>query len=117
MKAPNVGKAPPAEKKAGGVKFMDDGDDDDSDEAYVPPPKKPEPPRASEVSMASENIRSTGASVAQTPIPESVAVAPPKPESPKEEKKKSIAELAALINPAALGGRASGVSRTTAVTR
>ena len=88
------------------VSFMAD-DDDDSDGAPVkkapvvarPPVAQPvpvaEPVRESLASSrASENIRET------VPTPP----APPKQESPKEEKKKSIAELAALINPAALGG-------------
>ena len=119
-------KAPNKKKMSKAVSFMAD-DDDDSDGAPVkkapvvarPPVAQPvpvaEPVRESLASSrASENIRET------VPTPP----APPKQESPKEEKKKSIAELAALINPAALGGgprpgsRAPPqVTRTTNVNR
>ena len=73
---------------------MDMDDDEDEDDIPV---KKPAPVRDSVASRASENIRETVSEPVKQPE------APPKVESPKEERK-SIAQLAALINPNAMGG-------------
>jgi hypothetical protein len=115
----------PARRKT--VNFMDnldedDDDDDDDDILTKKPPAKPigstaqaapksipaaiptgAPPRASD---ASENIRETVPDIRDSEINK-----PPDFDNPPpREQKKSIAELAKLINPAALGGGAAGTS-------
>ena len=86
------------------VSFMEE--DDDSDEAPIKKaPVGARPPVAQPVPGAEPVRESVASSRASENIRETVPTPPaPKQESPKEEKKKSIAELAALINPAALGG-------------
>ena len=106
------------------VSFMED--DDDSDEATIKKaPVVARPPVAQPVAAAEPVRESVASSRASENIRETVPAPPaPKQESPKEEKKKSIAELAALINPAALGGgprpgtkAPPQVTRSTNVTR